>query len=86
MRHDHTLGDAVGVGLVLSTVMRIFFTIVQQDLVQLLVVVLVERNVLNSSPHQFSVTGYLLFVAGVEGLDGQIGEQARHLAVSQLPI
>ena len=66
---------------------RILFAVAQQDLVQLLDVVLVERDVLPRAEHQIhqlGVTRHLLLVAGVERLNGQVGEQALHLAIRQL--
>ena len=57
------------------------------NLVQLLDTVLVERDVLpraGHQVHQLSVTGHFLLISGVEGLNGQVGEQALHFAVSQL--
>ena len=80
-------GDAVRVGLVRPPVARILFAVTQKDLVQLLDVVLVERNVLPRAEHQihqFSVASHFLFVAGVERLNSQVGEQALHLPVRQL--
>lgn len=80
-------GDAVRVGLVRPPVAHILFAVAQQDLVQLLDVVFVERNVLPRTEHQIhqlGVTGHFLFVAVVERLNGQVGEQTLHLPVSQL--
>jgi hypothetical protein len=61
--------------------------VAQQDLVQLLDVVLVERDVLPGREHQIhhlGVAGHFLLVAGGEGLDLQVGQQALDLAVRQL--
>jgi hypothetical protein len=54
--------------------------------VQLLDVVLIERNVLPRAElqiHRFSINSHFLGITGVKELDGQVGEQALHLTVSQ---
>lgn len=59
----------------------------QQDLVQLLDVVLGERDVLprrKHQVHQLGITGHFLLVAGSEGLDLQVRQQLLHLPVGQL--
>ena len=53
---------------------------------QLLDVLLGQRDVLPGRKHHFhdlGVAGYLLFVAGGERLDLQIGQQALDLAIGQ---
>ena len=80
-------GDAVRVGLVAAAMPVVLLAVAQQDLVQLLDVVLGERDVLPGREHQvhhLGVAGHFLFVAGGEGLDLQVGQQPLHLPVGQL--
>ena len=54
---------------------------------QLLDVVLVERNVTPGAEHQvhqFGVASHLLLITGLERLDGQVGKQLLHFPVGQL--
>jgi hypothetical protein len=80
-------GDAVRVGLVVAAMPGVLLAVAQQDLVQLLDVVLGERDVLPGREHQIhqlGVAGHLLLVAGGEGLDLQVRQQLLHLPVGQL--
>ena len=80
-------GDAVRVGLVVAAMPGVLLAVAQQDLVQLLDVVLGERDVLpgrEHQVHQLGVAGHFLLVAGGEGLDLQVRQQVLHFPVGQL--
>ena len=75
LKHDADLGtvliegDTVRVGLVVAAMPCVFLAVAQQHLMQLLDVVLGERNVLPGRKHlihHLRITGYLLLVASVE--------------------
>ena len=79
VKHDadlHTVliksDNIVRMSFVLPPVMSVLLAVTHQDLVQLLDVIFVERNVLPRAEHQIhqlGVTGDFLLIASIEGLN-----------------
>ena len=79
--------DAVGRGLVVAPVPLVLVAVAQEVAVQLLDVVLGDRDVGRGREdrlHDLCVAGNLLLVAGAEGLDVQVRQQPLHLPIRQL--
>ena len=79
--------NAVRKGLVLAAVAGVLLAVIQQDLVQLLDLVLGERDVpprRDHEVHQLGIAGHFLLVARGERPYFEVRQQLLHLAVGQL--
>jgi hypothetical protein len=78
--------NMVGERLVGAAVAPVFIAVAQQSLVKLADVVLGQAHIAEGLEHEvigFSVSGYLLFVASLEGLDRDFGKRRLDLGVCE---
>jgi hypothetical protein len=65
----------------------VFISVAQRDLMQLLNLILVERDILpgaDDQPNDLDIAGNLLLVTRLEGLDCEVGEQLLDIKVREL--